>query len=214
MPPRIVVVDYGAGNLRSVSQALERSGATPVVTDDPSIVAAAAKIVLPGVGAFPAAMHELARRGLDDAVKEAVARDSKLLGICLGMQLLFDVSEEFGTTAGLGLIPGNVTLIPSQSPEGRTRKVPHIGWNELVPGTGGGQWNNSLLTGIRVGASVYFLHSYMANPSSAADRVADSLIDELPVAAVVGRRNVFGCQFHPEKSGATGLGIFEQFVAL
>lgn len=208
----VVVVNYGAGNLRSVSQALEHCGATALVTDDPVMISTSRKIVLPGVGAFPAAMQELDRRGLSDAIKEAVGGGGMLMGICLGMQLLFDASDEFGTSAGLGLVPGSVTLIPSAGPDGKMRKVPHIGWNELLPGTGGATWGNSLLRSVPISAPVYFLHSYMANPTSPDDRIADSLADGLPVTAMVQRGDVFGCQFHPEKSGPTGLKVFEEFI--
>lgn len=210
----VAVIDYGAGNLRSVAQALEHSGAVPVVTNDPAKIVAADKIILPGVGAFPAAMHELARQGLDEAVKEAVGRGSLLLGICLGMQLLFDSSEEFGTTAGLGLVPGNVIQIPTVTSEGALRKVPHIGWNELRAGPGGDLWGRSVLRSIPLGSPVYFLHSFMANPTFGENLVADSLVDDLLVTAVVQRDNVFGCQFHPEKSGVAGLRIFEEFLRL
>ena len=210
----VVIINYGAGNLRSVSQAIEHSGASPLISADPEVIAGAEKLILPGVGAFPAAMAQLGQRGLDEAVKEAVHRGHLLLGSCLGMQLLFDSSDEFVTTAGLGLIPGNVTQIPLVTTDGRPRKVPHIGWNELVPGTGGSTWESSLLRPVPKFAPVYFLHSFMANPAAPADRIADALVDDLPVTAVARRDNVIGCQFHPEKSGVAGLRIFEEFLRL
>lgn len=209
----VVVVNYGAGNIRSVVRALQFAGAAVRLTADPEVVATADKVLLPGVGAFPKAMQELARHGLDGALRQVVGKGNALLGICLGMQMLFETSNEFGITPGLGLIPGDVTLIPSEGAEGKLRKVPHIGWNELVPAAGRNSWEDTLLRRIPTGAPVYFVHSFMASPTSAADRIADGLSDDLPIAAVVQRDNVFGCQFHPEKSGVTGLKILEEFLS-
>lgn len=210
----VVIINYGAGNLRSVWQALEHCGTTPIISEDPAVIAAAGKIILPGVGAFPAAMHELNKRGLDEAVHNAVSRGSLLMGICLGMQMLFDSSEEFEVTKGLGLIPGSVTRIPLTTADGTPRKVPHIGWNELVVSGGNNSWGNSILRDVPQGAPVYFLHSFMANPAMPADRIADGLVDDLPVTAAAQRDNVIGCQFHPEKSGTAGLRIFQEFLRL
>ena len=210
----VVIINYGAGNLRSVSQALEHCGTTPFVSDDPEVIAGATKIILPGVGAFPAAMQELQKRGLDEAIRQAVSGGSLLMGICLGMQLLFESSNEFKTTCGLGLIPGTVTQIPLVTGDGRPRKVPHIGWNELVASGGSNSWGNTVLRDVPQGAPVYFLHSFMANPASPTDRMADGMVDDLPVTAVAQRDNVIGCQFHPEKSGAVGLRIFQEFLRL
>ncbi|MGG7576441.1 imidazole glycerol phosphate synthase subunit HisH [Rhizobium sp. Nf11,1] len=209
----VVVVNYGAGNIRSVARALEHSGAVARITADPDVVATAGRILLPGVGAFPKAMRELPQLGLDDALRQSVAKGNLLLGICLGMQMLFQSSDEFEVTNGLGFIPGNVSLIPSEGDAGVLRKVPHIAWNELVPAAGRNSWGNTLLRRIPSVSPVYFVHSFMANPTSAADRIADGIAANLPVTAVVQRDNVFGCQFHPEKSGVTGLRILEEFLS-
>ena len=208
----VVVIDYGVGNLLSVRRALEHCGARVQVTSDPELILDAPKIVLPGVGAFSKGMEELGRRGLDVVVRKVAANGVPLLGICLGMQMLLDESDEFGMTAGLGLIPGRVIAVPTTSSDGRTQKIPHIGWNSLVLPRGCKNWQQSLLHGIKQGAAVYFVHSFMARPSSPEDRIADCLYGDVPVSAIIGRNNVFGCQFHPEKSGDVGLQVLKNFL--
>lgn len=208
----VVVIDYGVGNLLSVRRALEHCGASVQVTSDPELILDAPKVVLPGVGAFSKGMEELGRRGLDVVVREVAANGVPLLGICLGMQMLLDESDEFGTTAGLGLIPGRVIAVPTTSSDGHTQKIPHIGWNSLVFPQGHKSWQQSLLHDIKQGAAVYFVHSFMASPSSPEDRIADCLYGDVPVSAVIGRNNVFGCQFHPEKSGDVGLQVMKNFL--
>jgi glutamine amidotransferase len=209
--PEVVVIDYGVGNLLSVSRALEHCGASVQVTSDPELILAAPKVVLPGVGAFSKGMEELGRRGLDVVVWEVATNGVPLLGICLGMQMLLDESDEFGTTGGLGLIPGRVIAVPTIS-DGHAQKIPHIGWNSLVLPQGRKSWQQSLLHDIKQGAAVYFIHSFMASPSSPEDRIADCLYGDLPVSAAIGRNNVFGCQFHPEKSGDVGLQVLKNFL--
>lgn len=211
--PDVVVIDYGVGNLLSVRRGLEHCGATVDVTPDPEAIFSARRVVLPGVGAFANAMGELRARGLDEVVLEVAARGTQLLGICLGMELLLDESEEFGNTAGLGLIPGRVVPVPSAGVDGHTVKIPHIGWSSLSLPEGRTSWSGTVLHGIPVGASVYFVHSFMANPADPADRIADSLYGGTPVSAVIGRDNVSGCQFHPEKSGEVGLAVLRRFLA-
>jgi imidazole glycerol-phosphate synthase subunit HisH len=208
----VVVIDYGVGNLLSVRRALEHCGASVQVTSDPELILDAPKVVLPGVGAFSKGMEELGRRGLDVVVREVAANGVPLLGICLGMQMLLDKSDEFGMTAGLGLIPGRVIAVPTTSSDGHTQKIPHIGWNSLVLPQGYKSWQQSLLHDIKQGAAVYFVHSFMASPSSPEDRIADCLYGDVPVSAVIGRNNVFGCQFHPEKSGDVGLQVLKNFL--
>jgi glutamine amidotransferase len=198
----IVVVDYGVGNLRSVQKALERVGATVVVSDDAAALEAAQGVVLPGVGAFGDGMDNLVTRRLVDPVLRQVERGKPLLGICLGMQLLFEESEEMGRHRGLGLLPGRVVRFP----EGEL-KVPHIGWNQLVGVRG------ALLRGIEDGAYAYFVHSYFALPEEPGDVLATTEYG-LGFASVVGRGRVFGGQFHPEKSQEVGLRLLENFVRL
>jgi glutamine amidotransferase len=212
--PDVVVVDYGLGNLLSVRQSLEHCGATVVVAGDSATILSAPRVVLPGVGAFAHGMAELRNQGLDAVIREVVTQGSALLGICLGMQMLFDESEEFGTTEGLGLIPGCVVPIPVATVDGHSQKIPHIGWNSLVLSNGLKSWENSLLQEINPGEAVYFVHSFMAKPANLAHRMADCYYGGVAVPAVIGKDNVYGCQFHPEKSGEMGLKILRRFLSL
>jgi glutamine amidotransferase len=202
------------GNLMSVRRGFEHFGAIVTVTDDPNVILSAAKVVLPGVGAFANGMSELSCRGLDKAVKGAVNRGTPLLGICLGMQMLLDESQEFGVNAGLGLIPGRVVRIPSNTADVHSQKIPHIGWNNLVLPQGRKNWENTLLQEIKVDEPVYFVHSFMAVPNNPDHRIADCIYGGIPMSAAIGRDNIFGCQFHPEKSGEIGLKVLERFLLL
>ena len=208
----VAVIDYGVGNLLSVSRALEHCGAAVTLTADTSVILVADRVVLPGVGAFADGMAALRASGLHAVVKQVAAAGTPLMGICLGMQMLFDESEEFGVTGGLGLIPGRVVQIPSVTTTGEFRKIPHIGWNELVQPEQRGSWQTNLLQDVQFGDAVYFVHSFMAEPVSPTHRLADCLYGGVPIAAVVGRDNVLGCQFHPEKSGEVGLKILAAFL--
>lgn len=210
--PGVVVVDYGLGNLLSVRRGLESAGAVVTVTSDPEAVLAAPRVVLPGVGAFGRGMSELSREGLDQVVRAVAKKGTPLFGICLGMQMLFETSEEFGDTPGLGLIPGRVIAVPSSETDGQPLKVPHIGWNGLRLAGGRTSWAGTWLADIEVGAPCYFVHSFMGEPANEADRVADCSYGDRRILAAVQRDNVQGCQFHPEKSGPTGLSILKRFV--
>ncbi|MFH2135438.1 MAG: imidazole glycerol phosphate synthase subunit HisH [Pseudomonadota bacterium] len=212
--PEVTVIDYGVGNLLSVRRSLEHCGAKVQVTSDPKLILAAPRVVLPGVGAFKDGMGELNRIGLSSIVHEVASSDVPILGICLGMQMLFDESEEFGTTPGLGLIPGKVIPIPKSTTSGHQQKIPHIGWSELVFPSGRSSWDGTLLHNIELEEAVYFVHSYMASPSMPEHRIADCNYGGTAVAAVVARNNVFGCQFHPEKSGEVGLRVLRTFLGL
>ena len=208
----IAIVDYDMGNLRSVSKALEHVGASVRVTSDPSEVASAEKLVLPGVGAFPAAMRELCARGLVEPIKRVIAEGRPYLGICLGLQLLFDDSEEGAGAKGLGVLAGQVRKFTTAS-EPRL-KIPHMGWNQVL-----GQRATAagaacpLLEGISDGSYFYFVHSYYAQP---ADRSVVTLTTEygVPFASMVWKDRLFATQFHPEKSQALGLKLLENFVKL
>jgi glutamine amidotransferase len=212
--PDVAVIDYGIGNLLSVRRGLERCGANVLVTSAPAAILGASRVVLPGVGAFADGMAELSRRGLDFVVREFASSGKPLLGICLGMQMLLDESEEFGVTTGLGLIPGRVIGIPDTTADGRRQKIPHIGWSALGLSTGRDDWSGTPLQRITPGESVYFVHSFMAAPADARDRIADCLRGGVPVSAAIGRQNIFGCQFHPEKSGEVGLNVLRGFLTL
>lgn len=198
----ITMIDYGIGNLRSVQKALEHAGATVQLSADPVAIREAEKLVLPGVGAFGAGMAALQRRGLTDPIMEAAGRGTPLLGICLGMQLLFDESEERGRYDGLGLLPGRVVRFSD-----KVVKVPHMGWNQIEhDGT------HPLLQSVAGGAHTYFVHSYYCQPARPEDVIARTVYGE-PFAAIAGRANVVGIQFHPEKSQQVGLRILRNFVA-
>lgn len=214
MKQKVTIVDYGIGNLLSVSRAFEKCGAEVAVTDDPAAVASAGRVVIPGVGAFADGMAELHRRGLVAPLRRFAAEGQPLLGICLGMQLLFGVSEEFGMHEGLGLISGRVVAIPNAKAEGGWRKTPHIGWNELRLPPGRRTWEGTLLAGLAEGAATYFVHSFAAVPADPDVRLADCDHEGFAVSAAVQQGRICGCQFHPEKSGATGLAIIDNFLSM
>jgi imidazole glycerol-phosphate synthase subunit HisH len=209
-PCDVVVVDYGVGNLLSVRRGLEYCGASVVLTDDPATILDAKRVVLPGVGAFGDAMEALEMRGLVPVLKELAQRDIHLLGICLGMQLLFNESEEFGLHRGLGVIAGTVRAIPASSLNGEPLKIPHIGWNGLFARRQEA-WEGTCLSGIHHGDAMYFVHSFMADPADEAHCLAVCDYGGHSLTAVVKTGQVTGCQFHPEKSGPAGLKILRKF---
>jgi len=200
----IAIIDYGAGNLRSVQRALERAGAEAIITGDPVRIKLADGVVLPGVGAFGEAMEQLERRGLVLPIMQVISAGKPFLGICLGMQLLFQESEELGHYSGLGVFKGRVKRFP----EAPGYKVPHVGWNQLHI-----RQDNPLLADIPDGSFVYFVHSYYVEPAHPEIVVAttDYILE---YASVVARGNVYGVQFHPEKSQDVGAVILENFVML
>lgn len=200
----IAIIDYGMGNLRSVQKGFEKMGHQAVVTSDPAAVAAAEKVVLPGVGAFEDAMHELRRRDLVGTVRQAIDSGKPFLGICLGLQLLFDVGYENGRHEGLGVLAGDVVRfdLPHEY------KVPHMGWNRLLI-----RRRAPLLEGLVDGTHVYFVHSYYVVPKDPAV-IATETEYPTPFTSMIWRDNVFATQFHPEKSQADGLRILKNFAEL
>jgi glutamine amidotransferase len=200
----VVLIDAGTGNLRSVQKALETVGANVERTDDPRQVLAGKRVVLPGVGAFGDFMSGLRLRGLEDAVKELVGRGVPMLGICVGMQALFDVGEEMGEHAGLGLLAGKVVRFA----ESLSVKVPHTGWNQIEV-----EKETPLLKGIKGGAYVYFNHSYYCQAWNSSNVVAMTDYG-LRYACAAQYENIFGVQFHPEKSQAAGLQILKNFLEI
>ena len=197
----IAIVNYGLGNLHSVHKAVVKVGGEALVTENAADIRRADKVILPGVGAFADGMQGLAERGLVEVVQEAARSGKPLLGICLGMQLLFDESEEQGVSQGLGLVPGKVRLF-----ENKTVKVPQIGWNQLHF-----EKANPLLEGLQPGEYVYFNHSYYCEPAEQADTLISTEYG-LRYASSIQRGNLFGVQFHPEKSQRVGLQILRNFV--
>jgi imidazole glycerol-phosphate synthase subunit HisH len=200
----IAIIDYGMGNLRSVQKAFERLGHAAEVTGDAERITRAPGVVLPGVGAFAACMTNLAAAGLVEPVKQVIRAGRPFLGICLGMQLLFDESEEFGPVAGLGILPGRVVRFAADP----DRKVPHMGWNSVRIVRRAPE-----LAGIEDGAYVYFVHSYYPVPRDT-DVIATTTPYGREFASSVVRDNVFACQFHPEKSQQVGLRLLDNFVGV
>ena len=201
----IAIVDYGVGNLFSLNSSLEMIGAESVVTADEAVLRSADKILLPGVGAFEDAAQKLRESGLADLIKELAAEGKPLLGICLGMQMLFEKSYEYGEHEGLGLIPGSVRPIRDVIPA--DYKIPHIGWNALRF-----RQENPLFKYVKEGDCVYFVHSFYA--SDCDDHVVATAEYGAELTAAVAKGNVYGCQFHPEKSGTVGLNILKAFAEL
>jgi glutamine amidotransferase len=212
--PEVVVINYGMGNLLSVQRGFEHIGAKVTITADPKHILSAERVILPGVGAFANAMHALNQLSLIETIREVAERKIPLLGICLGMQLLFDESEEFGLSQGLRLIPGKVVPISKFSINGRPQKVPHIGWSALQTPAHLGGWGGSFLEDIKFGDAVYFVHSYMVSPEDSKDVFAECEFNGHLVPAAIARGHIMGCQFHPEKSGEVGLKILRRFLML
>lgn len=210
----VVVVDYGIGNLFSVRSALEHCGATVTMTSDPHQILSAPRVVLPGVGAFADGMQGLEDRGLTPVIREYAGSGKPLLGICLGMEMLADLSEEFGEHAGLGIIPGRVVPIPRTRIDGTPHKIPHIGWASLEHPGLGSDWNGSILAGVKQGEAVYLVHSYTLMPENDQDRLADCFYNGRRIAAAIRKGQVYGCQFHPEKSGRVGIRILDHFLSI
>lgn len=205
--PIIAVVDYGAGNLRSVAKALERSNLAPRVMGDPAAVRSADGVVLPGVGAFADAIANLRAKGLDDAVRESIEAGHPYLGLCLGLQVLFEQSDEHEVTRGLGLLPGRVERFADRAADGSTLRVPHIGWNQVRY-----RGSHPMLDRMPAEDCYYFVHSYRAVTARPADAVgvADYGGD---FAAAVATEKLFAVQFHPEKSQGAGRTLLDAYGA-
>ena len=195
----IAIIDYGVGNLFSLRSSFQKIGVEAVVTADPEMIRSAEKLILPGVGAFADAIQKLRDSGLDVLIKELAGAGKSIMGICLGMQMLFEKSYEYGEHEGLGLLKGQVVGMAGRLPEGL--KIPHMGWNAL-----------KLTKPARLleeGSYVYFVHSFYAE--NCADSIAAVTDYGIPITAAVEQGNIFGCQFHPEKSGNVGLAILKKF---
>ena len=202
----IAIIDYGVGNLFSLCSSLHSIGADAVVTPDPDTIRAADRIILPGVGAFADAAEKLRSTGLDQVLLEEAAKGKPVMGICLGMQMLFEESHEYGIHKGLGLIPGRVIPMAGYIPA--ELKVPHIGWNPLIIKGD----KHPLLRYVEEGDCVYFVHSYFATDCN--ETVIATAEYGRELTAAVARGNIMGCQFHPEKSGKVGLSILKAFCEM
>jgi imidazole glycerol-phosphate synthase subunit HisH len=198
-----VIVDFGMGNLRSVEKAVESVGGRPLISGDPEVIRAAERLILPGVGAFGDAMENLRRHELDRAIRDTVSAGTPLLGLCLGLQLLFTESDEFGLHEGLNLIPGKVRRF--QEPGLR---VPHVGWNQIE-----GSQPNALLTGVPEGSYFYFVHSYYVEPDEPEDNLRWTSYGRR-FCSIACRDKVWGAQFHPEKSQDSGKKLLRNFLEI
>lgn len=208
---RIAVVDYGMGNLHSVARACHHAGIETVITSDPEVVAAAPALVLPGVGAFRDAMANLADTGLAEALCTAAAESRPVLGICLGFQLLMSESYEFGTHRGLGLVEGVVERLRAGG-AGSSLKVPHVGWNTIHRTSADG-WSGTPLEGLSEPASMYFVHSFGVTPDDPSDALSATRYGGEEFCSTLRRGSIYGCQYHPELSGAPGVAVITAFAA-
>lgn len=210
----VSIVDYGVGNLLSVARAFQYFDASVNLVSTPEEIMSADWLVLPGVGAFEDGMKGLTTLNFIEPIKQFARSGKPFLGICLGMQMMLSRSTEFGQHEGLDLIAGEVVSVPSHGVDGQLHKIPHIGWNELVSTSEGEDWCHTILKNIPLNSSVYFVHSFMAMPSNPKKRLADTLYDGQAISAVIKDENMYGCQFHPEKSGEVGLSIIQQFLQI
>ena len=209
--PAVGILDYGVGNLLSVTRAFAAVEACPSLVSTEAEIADLGYLVLPGVGAFANGMKLLRERELIGPIRDFVAKGGAFLGICLGMQMLMENSHEFGDHDGLGLIAGSVLPIESHGADGARQKIPHVGWSALKP-VGSAVWRDTILSGLEPESAVYFVHSFAAVPDNPAECLACCDYGGQRIAAVLVKDNVMGCQFHPEKSGPVGLEILRNFV--
>jgi glutamine amidotransferase len=209
----ITIIDFQRSNLLSLVRALEYLGSNVQISSDPETIYEADCLILPGVGAFKEAMIRLSSKKIDLAIKENLKKGTPMLGICLGMQLLFDSSEEFGHTLGLGIIPGRIIGIKSEIPK-ISFKTPHIGWENLTLSQNINRQSMTFLQDISNLDEFYFTHSYCAKPQNINDILAISNYYHYEITAIVNKNKIFGTQFHPEKSGSSGLKILRNFIDL
>lgn len=207
--PKISIIDYGLGNLYSVKKAFEKFSDNAAITEEPEAIRSSAAIVLPGVGAFELGMKGIELRGLGDAIKEFAGSGKPMLGICLGAQIMLTKGYEFGDFNGLDLIPGKVVPFPKLI---SGTKMPHIGWNKIYGSDN--SWNDTIFGSIKQNDDVYFVHSFILEPSNKENILALAEYGGHEFCSAIKMGNIYGCQFHPEKSGETGLKIIEDFINL
>ena len=210
---KVTIVDYGLGNLFSVQHAFLHLGQQTEVTSDKKKIEEADAIILPGVGAFGEAMKNLEAMDLVEPIKNFVATGKPFLGVCLGMQLLFEESEEFGTSKGLGIIPGYIKKFNHHTTQNNAVRVPQIAWNKIEkPANSPHDWNNTVLKNVKEGEYMYFVHSYYATPSHKNHVLTETNYDGFSYCSSVLKNNVFAAQFHPEKSAQEGLKIYTNWL--
>jgi glutamine amidotransferase len=205
---KIVIVDYGIGNLKSIINAFKNQGQKTFLSRDRDIILGADGIILPGVGAFAHGMNNLNKYGLVDILKDYVKIGKPLLGICLGMQMLLEESEEFGSTKGIGLIKGKVIKLPVE--QTNKVKLPHISWSEIqIKKT---EWKNTILNNVEIGSDMYFVHTFVAKPDNEDEILSITEYSGTEFCSSLKKDNIYGCQFHPEKSAKHGLIIIKNFI--
>jgi imidazole glycerol-phosphate synthase subunit HisH len=208
MTSTVAIIDYGSGNVQSIKNALKKFDIEVILSYDRSVILNADGVILPGVGAFKKAMNQLSDRGLDVVIRDFENTGKPFLGVCLGMQLLFESSEEFGVTDGLGVIKGKVIRLPVSG----KNKLPHISWGPIEKADV--SWKNTILENITNNEDLYFVHSYICVPDSKQNILATAEYGAVTFCAAVNKKNIYGCQFHPEKSAESGLKIIKEFVKL
>lgn len=219
---KVTIVDFGLGNLFSIAAAIKHVGGQAEITSDPREIASANRLILPGVGAFGRGMNELGKRGIANAILEFVQTGRPILGICLGMQLLMTESYEFGHHRGLDLIKGKVVRFNDPRTAGQHFKIPQIGWNKIEPpmfydipeGSYSALWRDTILQGVDPGSFLYFVHSYICVPDNSECILAESVYGEDRFCCVIHKDNIWGCQFHPERSSHTGLQVYKNLLGL
>lgn len=207
----IAVVDYGVGNVKSICSAFDNQGAKPNLTRDPSQILQADGVVLPGVGAFGHGMEQLRKHRLDSILADVIEAGQPLLGICLGMQMLFDSSSEYGQHTGLGFIPGKILRLDERFQ--KLEKLPHVGWSQITR-PDELSWEGTILSGVPEHENMYFVHSYFAEPTNLNHILSTTEFSEQHYCSTVKLGNIYGCQYHPEKSGPTGLRIINNFIKI
>lgn len=207
---KIVIIDYNVGNVRSMMNAFKAHGITAILSNKESEIMSADGVVLPGVGAFSHGMENLNKYNLVGAIKKYTDTGKPFIGICLGMQMLLDESEEFGNTKGLGLVAGKVIKLPVQNSQ--YEKLPHVSWNEIKEKNI--EWNNTILDKIEPQSDVYFVHSFVANLVNKDEILSTTEYSDYEFCSSINKGNIYGCQFHPEKSGNIGLMIIENFIKI
>lgn len=206
----IVVVDYGLGNIKSIRNAFEALGVEVLLSRQREIILGADGLILPGVGAFSHGMRNLIKYGLDDVIRDYAKTNKPLLGICLGMQMLMEESEEFGVTKGLGLIKGRVIKFPVA--QAKKTRLPHISWNEIKRKSV--NWEDTILENVPNGSNMYFVHTFVAKPDYEHNILSVTEYADVEFCSSIIKDNVYGCQFHPEKSAALGLNIINNFIKI
>lgn len=208
---KVAIIDYGAGNILSILRGVEKAGGQATLIQTAEEIEQAERLILPGVGAFGRAMEELTSRNLVGPIRDAARSGRPLLGICLGMQLMMEKSEEFGLHDGLALFPGIVRAMPKRTSDGGKRKIPHIGWNDLLE-PAPGRWRDTLLQDTPTPVEMYFVHSYSAHPEDTEACLATTRYDELEIVSAIQSGNMTGFQPHPERSGPVGLKVLSNFL--